>query len=66
MECIVKKNQRNPFIKTWREPKTVIFPQLKEMSKLLTDYILLWIIPVDSVEQRHISYLCGLPLPNSF
>ena len=54
MECIVKKNRQKIISsKTWREPKTVIFTQLKEMHKLLTDYSSLWISPVDSVGDRN-------------
>ena len=38
MEYIVKKSKEILSSKTWREPKTVIFPQLKAMHKLSTDY----------------------------
>ena len=39
--------------KTWQDLKTIIFMKLKSMRKLLTDYILLCIIPGASLETQY-------------
>ena len=58
--------------KTWWEPKTVIFPQLKAMRKLSTDYSSLWLIPAASMSyswrsichQLAIGLFCLYPVPS--
>ena len=48
--------------KNWKEPKTVIFTQVKAMHKLSTDYRLLCLIPTASLSRRAVLSIAVLKI----